>query len=210
MKHVLCFGDSNTYGANPNGGRWDIGERWTSVLGQLLGDDYRIIEEGCSARTSVFSDDLEHSDVGELSLPIALKSHRPLDLVILMLGTNDMKHRFNLLPIDIAVGSARLVSMIKKFDYGPFKAPQILLVSPINIAEGIENSLDNSGFSADAVEISKSLAPFYKRFADSQGCMFLDASKYAKPSKIDLLHMDKDDHKALAQAMYDVLKENNF
>lgn len=207
MKHILCFGDSNTHGSNPRGGRWDYNERWTGVLQNLLGNEYRIIEEGCGARTSVITDDLERSDVGINSLPVALHSHSPLDLVIIMLGTNDMKHRFNLLPVDIAVASGKLVKLVKDYNYGSHKTPEVIMISPIEIGEGIEKSVDNTGFSKQSVEISRSLAPHYETYAKYFGAHFFNAAKYAKPSQYDLLHMEKEDHLALATALAPFIKE---
>ena len=102
MINILCFGDSNTFGTNPAGGRWPLEVRWTGVLQQLLGPGYRVIEEGCGGRTTIFEDELERDKNGRAQLRVALRSHRPLDLVILMLGTNDMKHRFGMLPVDVA------------------------------------------------------------------------------------------------------------
>ena len=81
MKNILCFGDSNTHGSNPSGGRWGIGERWTSVLQNLLGDEYRIIEEGCPCRTSLFTDDLEGSDVGKTPCLFVCFHTNPLTLL---------------------------------------------------------------------------------------------------------------------------------
>lgn len=108
MINILCFGDSNTNGSNPVGGRWGRWERWTGVLQKLLGDDYYVIEEGCGGRTTVMEDWLEPDKNGRAQLPVALRTHRPLDLVVIMLGTNDMKKRFSLLPVDIAYGAAEL------------------------------------------------------------------------------------------------------
>lgn len=202
MKNILCFGDSNTYGANPfTHGRWGLHERWTGRLQDLLGSEYRVIEEGCSARTSLFTDDLEGADVGRLSLPVALQSHCPLDLVILMLGTNDMKHRFALLPEDIAVASMKLAQMVLQYDFGVYKAPQVLMMSPIEIAPGIEHGI-NTGFSENAVEVSRCLAPFYKKYADQCGVHFLNAAEFAVPSEVDMLHMDLENHAALAEAVH--------
>ena len=206
MKNILCFGDSNTHGSNPSGGRWGIGERWTSVLQNLLGDEYRIIEEGCPCRTSLFTDDLEGSDVGKNSLPVCLLSHKPLDLVIIMLGTNDMKHRFALLPADIAIGSAKLAQMALKFDYGDDRVPKVLVISPIEIGEGIEFGI-NTGFTENAVEVSRKVAPYYKKYAEMFGAYYMNAAEFAKPSKIDMLHMDKEDHAKLAKAICDKIHE---
>ncbi|MFQ7098513.1 MAG: GDSL-type esterase/lipase family protein [Christensenellales bacterium] len=82
-KNILCFGDSNTFGSNPSGGRWDRTKRWPGRLQQLLGEDYYVIEEGCGGRTTSFDDTLELDKNGRRALPVAL-ARWPLDLVIIM------------------------------------------------------------------------------------------------------------------------------
>lgn len=151
MFNILCFGDSNTFGSNPSGGRWSRDQRWTGILQEILGEQYYVIEEGCGGRTTVQDDALELDKNGRKHLPVALRSHRPLDLVILMLGTNDMKQRFNLLPVDIAYGAAELGKLVEHYDYGPgYPIPKVLMVSPIHLGKGVENSIF-SGFAPDSV-----------------------------------------------------------
>ena len=95
MKHILCYGDSNTHGYIPGGGRYDDDTRYTGILAKLLGSDYRIIEEGLNSRTSSFDDPFEPYKNGMDCLVPCLDSHKPLDLTILMLGSNDMKIYFS-------------------------------------------------------------------------------------------------------------------
>ena len=205
MKHILCFGDSNTFGTIPLGGRWGIHERWPGVLQDLLGLDYRIIEEGLGGRTTMMEDELEGDKNGRRHLPMLLHSHRPLDMVIIMLGTNDMKHRFNLLPADIAAGAAELCRLAENYEYGPdYPVPRIFLISPILIGEGIEHSF-YGGFTEAAVDVSRQLAGYYKEQARAHGWLFLDAATVAKPSERDKLHMEAADHKALAEAVSRVI-----
>ena len=95
MKRILCFGDSNTWGWNPaNKERFDENSRWTGILKNKLGENYDIIEEGLNGRTTVWDDPIEGYKNGKKHLPSCLESHRPLDIVVLMLGTNDLKSRF--------------------------------------------------------------------------------------------------------------------
>lgn len=200
MRNILCYGDSNTFGTNPAGGRWDLHQRWTGVLQDRLGSGYRVIEEGCGGRTTVWEDTLELGKNGRTYLPVALRSHRPLDLVILMLGTNDMKYRFHLLAEDIAKGAAELGRLVESYDYGRwYPVPAVMLVSPIPIGEGIENS--GFGFSPAAVSVSHQLAPLYEAQARAHGWLYLDASAVAGPSQRDKLHMEKEDHLALGEAL---------
>ena len=91
MKNILCYGDSNTFGFTLHGGRHPYDVRWTGRLQLALGPAYRVIEEGCGGRTTVFEDPIDLGRNGRTSLPVCLASHNPLDLVILMLGTNDLR-----------------------------------------------------------------------------------------------------------------------
>ena len=96
MKTILCYGDSNTYGYDPsNGFRYPKNVRWTGVLADLLGPEFTVIEEGCNGRTTVFDDPLEGWKNGLDYLKPCLNSHKPIDLVILMLGSNDLKDIFH-------------------------------------------------------------------------------------------------------------------
>lgn len=106
MKTVLCYGDSNTYGYDPSDGfRYPESVRWTCRLQKLLGDDYRIIEEGCNGRTTVFDDPIESWKNGRDYLKPCLNSHKPIDIVILMLGSNDLKETFHASAKQIAAGA---------------------------------------------------------------------------------------------------------
>ena len=114
MRTILCFGDSNTWGANPGAGaRHPRHQRWPNVLAQQLGAAYEVIAEGQPGRTTVWPDPIEGVKCGKDYLIPCLQSHAPLDLVILLLGTNDLKHRFALTPTDIALGVQTLVEIIR-------------------------------------------------------------------------------------------------
>ena len=209
MFNILCFGDSNTFGANPAGGRWSRKDRWTGILQERLGPGFYVIEEGCGGLTTMMDDTLELDKNGRKHLAFALRAHRPLDLVVIMLGTNDMKHRFNLLPVDIANGAAELGKLVERYDYGPeYPVPKVLLVCPIELGEGIENSIF-TGFSSDAVSVSRQLPPFYEKHAANHNWLYFNAASVAQPSKKDMLHMEKEDHLALAAALETVIR-NHF
>ena len=208
MMNIICFGDSNTFGTNHSGGRWDLHERWTSVLQDELGSEYRIIEEGLGGRVTVMEDELEGDKCGKRHLPVLLRSHRPLDLVIIMLGTNDMKHRFNMLPVDIAKGAALLGEIVKTYPYGEYyPVPQVLLVSPILIKPGISHS-PYTGFTENAVTVSQQLGNYYRQEAEQHQWLFLDAANVASASDRDKLHMEKEDHRALAETLATMIRDS--
>ena len=116
MTTILCYGDSNTYGYNPvNGLRYPKDVRWTGVLQKLLGEQYAVIEEGCNGRTTVFEDIAEPWKAGLGYLKPCLNTHKPIDFVIMMLGSNDLKRMFHATAKEIADGAEQLVSIIKEF-----------------------------------------------------------------------------------------------
>lgn len=206
MKNILCFGDSNTFGTNPKGGRHSRDVRWSGVLQKLLGDDYYVIEEGMGGRTTVWDDPYEPNRCGKKALPIALQSHKPLDLVIVCLGTNDCKEYFHAPAHMTAKGAELLCNMIRNYEYGPaFPVPQILLIAPIHIGDDVMNSAYKS-FGYDAPAKSKEFGKYYKEVAERLGCLYLDASTVAVPSETDQLHMDPESHRALAEAVCEIVK----
>ena len=137
MKVVLCYGDSNTWGSDPATSErfaWD--QRWTGVLRQSLGSGYYVVEEGLNGRTTVWDDPIEGYKSGKEYLIPCLETHRPIDLVVLMLGTNDLKQRFSLPTSDIAAGIETLVKIIQQNGVSPDgTAPKILLMAPPPLAK---------------------------------------------------------------------------
>lgn len=200
MKHILCFGDSNLFGRNPSGGRWPLEQRWTGILSKALGEGYHLIEEGLGGRTTVFDNPFEANKCGLKQLPIMLHSHRPLDLVILSLGSNDCQTQFNANAKIIAKGLEKLALMIKDYPYGEqYPIPQVLVISPIHIGEGVEAHFATLDHSSHL--LSKALGPAIREMAKKNDLLFLDASLVAKSSPIDLLHMDREAHASLAAAI---------
>ena len=206
MINILCFGDSNTFGTNPKGGRHSWNTRWPGRLQVLLGPEYYVIEEGMGGRTTVWDDPLEPGRCGIQALPMALQSHKPLDLVILFLGTNDCKAHFHASPRVITMGMENLCHTVQGFDYGEgYKKPKILVISPIHIGNDMEHCPYVS-FDETAPGKSMALAPLYQELAKAEGCLFLDAASLAGPSSIDQLHMDAKNHGALAEGIAEVVK----
>ena len=116
MKTILCYGDSNTYGLKSDlVSRYPRNVRWTGILQEKLGSEYYVIEEGLGGRTTVWDDPVEDYKNGKKYLLPCLDSHKPLDLVIIMLGTNDLKSRFSVTPFDIGASMENLVKTIIKW-----------------------------------------------------------------------------------------------
>ncbi len=201
MKTILCYGDSNTWGSSPSdNGRYGLDVRWGSVLRTTLGEGYWVIEEGLGGRTTVHPDPVEGENrSGKMYLPACLESHVPIDLVAMLLGTNDMKHRFNLTAWDVAAGAGTLVDIIQKSDPGPTGAgPKVLLICPPPF--GKLSPIFSEMF-AGSIEISWQLPAHYRAVAKQYGCEFLDAGQIIIPSDVDGIHFDASEHQKLGKAV---------
>ncbi|MFQ9515099.1 MAG: SGNH/GDSL hydrolase family protein [Eubacterium sp.] len=206
-KTILCYGDSNTYGYNPvNGLRYPKEVRWTGCLQKLLGVEYSVIEEGCNGRTTVFDDPLEGWKNGLDYLKPCLNSHKPIDIVILMLGSNDLKTTFHATAKKIAEGLEILVDTIKTFTKNKqgFE-PVIILLSPPEIGQGICNSSFRYAFDDSAISRSKELPDEFCQVAKRKGCIFCKTSDYIKPSQEDALHLMPEGHKKLANILKEII-----
>ena len=207
MITVLCYGDSNTYGYNPvNGLRYPKDVRWPGVLQKLLGDGYAVIEEGCNGRTTVFEDVEEPWKAGVGYLRPCLNTHKPIDFVIMMLGSNDLKRMFHASAQEIADGAEALVKIIKQFtkEKQGF-VPKVILVSPPEIGKDIAASEFARSFDEDAIIRSKKLPTLYEKIAKKYECIFFDAAKVVEASEVDSLHLMPEAHKKLAEAFYNYI-----
>ena len=211
MKHILCFGDSNTWGYSPqDGSRFPPNVRWTGTLQKTLGADYNIIEEGLNGRTTFINEEGEDARPfrsGSDVFSMILESHRPLDLVTIMLGTNDLKLEFNLSVEEIAQGVKELCKIVLSSEYLIDNPPKLLLISPIHIGSTIQP--DQEEFFEQAREKSYRFAEHYQRVAEELGIHFLDAAKIVSPSEGEGVHWDADQHikfgKVLAQKATEIL-----
>jgi lysophospholipase L1-like esterase len=211
MPNILCYGDSNTWGCIPLQGpeparRFPPAQRWPGVLRRELGDGYWIVEEGLNGRTTMWDDPLEpHRNGRELLLPTLL-SHRPLDVVIIMLGTNDLKHRLNASAAEIAEGAGMLADIVAGSGCGPDGgAPQTLLVCPPPIAQVDQFDDEFEG----AVQKSRQLAGHFAAIADVRSCAFFDAGSVISSSDVDGIHLDEHEHArfgaAVAEQVHQIL-----
>jgi lysophospholipase L1-like esterase len=199
MREILCFGDSNTWGYDPSSKERFANEvRWTGVLQAALGTGFRVIEEGLNGRTTVWEDPVEGDKMGKRHLVPVLESQAPLDLVILMLGTNDTKKRYSAPPADIAAGVGVLLDIISKCIFGrDGKAPPVLLVAPVALGRLTEFAQ----MFEEGTEKSRALAALYAEQAKARGCAFFDAGTVARCSDLDGVHFDAAGHRALGDAL---------
>ena len=208
MTTVLCYGDSNTYGHVPETGlRYPRDVRYPGRLQKLLGEDYFVVEEGCNGRTTVHDDSLDGWKNGLDYLRPCLNSHKPVDIVIMMLGSNDLKEAFHLTAEKIAEGAGELVDVIKSFtaEKQGF-VPEIILVSPPEIGPGIRTSPFYGSFLERAIDESKRFPEFYRAVAESKGCIFFNAAACISPSTTDSLHLTPEAHRVLAEKLCEVVK----
>jgi lysophospholipase L1-like esterase len=204
MRSVLCFGDSNTHGTLPMtelyvAARLGPTERWPGVMRAVLGPGWQVIEEGLPGRTTVHPDPIEGADkCGEAALPMLLGSHLPLDLVIVMLGTNDLKPRFAVPAADIALSAEKLVMQIGASTAGPGGgAPRVLMVAPPPILEVGPLAPLFAGGAAKSAAFGR----LFGEAAARRGAAFLDAGRVIASSPLDGIHFDAPAHEALGRAM---------
>jgi lysophospholipase L1-like esterase len=200
---VLCYGDSNTFGhatvERPDG-RYAPDERWTGVLATALGSGWKVIEEGLGGRTTVSDDPIEGIEKnGRPYLLPCLNSHKPLDVVVIMLGTNDLKARFNKTAWEIAAGVGVLVDIVRGAKVGRREGvPEILVVSPPPTADSFPTYAD---MFIGAAPKSHRLAAEYGRMAAERGVRFFDAGSVIRSSPVDGIHFDPEALPLLGKAI---------
>jgi lysophospholipase L1-like esterase len=208
MKTVLCFGDSNTWGYDPDASfgtpfprRHPRQIRWTGVLAAELGAEWYVIEEGQNGRTTVHDDPFAPARNGLAYLPACLESQQPLDVVVLMLGTNDLK-AVHAAPVgEIATGAGILARMILQSTAGPRNAaPKLLLVAPPAVGS-LEQDADRGEKLASAEAKARRFPALYRALAAQLGAAFLDSQAHTTPSPIDGVHLDAASHAALGRAV---------
>lgn len=212
MKNILCFGDSNTYGLSPEWvhgkfGRHDINIRWTGRLQKQLGPEYRIIEEGLNGRSTVFDDPTGPYRCGIDYFQPCVESHNPLDLIIIMLGTNDTKGMFNAGPMEIAMGLSRLIQVAKNpAIYMGSPVPKVLIAVPVPIGEAALGGADGIT-TREMIDKSKALAPAYKRIADMYGCEYIDLGQITETAPYEGVHLTAESHALIADAFEKKIRE---
>lgn len=203
---ILVFGDSNSHGTMPLSRLVEVNRhpataRWPDVMARALGAE--VIAEGHPGRTTVHDDPIEGAfKNGMRVLAVLLESHRPLDLVVIMLGTNDCKARFGLRGWDIAAGLGKLAQVVQASNAGPGAgAPKVMLVAPVPVEEsGVLAEMFQGGRAR-----SRAIAPALRDEADRLGCAFFDAGRVAQVDMLDGVHMDARAQTALGLAMGDAV-----
>lgn len=209
MKSVVCFGDSNTWGAVPVPD-WDHldrhgpDERWPGILRRRLGSGWDVIAEGLPGRTTVLDDpvDGEHFSGLRYLLP-CLMSHKPVDYMTLMLGTNDLKRRFNVSAEEVGTGIERLLAVVRQSECLAGGMDRVVVISPAPLtATGVFTTMFEGG-----EEKSRDLAKHIGGVARAAGAHFIDAGDIVMSSTLDGIHLDASEHLKLGNAVADFLKK---
>jgi lysophospholipase L1-like esterase len=206
MKHILAFGDSLTWGFRA--GTWTrhaYEDRWPNVLAAGLAGKARVIEEGQNGRTTVHDDPyVFECRSGAVALPIALSTHQPLDLAIIMLGSNDLKWEGRQRALDAKLGMARLVEIVRTYVYKPgCGIPRLLLMAPPHLSQTDDEEF--AGYFEHAIAESKNFAYQYQRLAKETDCDFFDAGSVAKADPVDGIHLDAANTRAIGAALIPVV-----
>jgi len=207
MKSILAFGDSLTWGFEVGTcKRHPYESRWPNVLAAGLQGKARVIEEGMNGRTTAYDDPTDAAELnGAKALPIMLKSHQPLDLVIIMLGTNDLKFAARCRAFDAAIGMGRLIEIAQHYPFNDnYAPPQILILSPPALVKTADEWF--AELWAHAIEESKKLAFHYAKLAKDRGVHFFDAGSVAKADPTDGGHLDVANACAIGAALVPVVK----
>ncbi len=217
QKRILCYGDSNTWGYIPQwedpgmySKRYERDARWTGILAELLGEDYEIIEEGLNGRTTIYSPPGEEFKNGLSYLLPCLLSHRPIDIVILALGTNDLHLPYQPEEKDLGNGIREIIDVIQetKKCARNWVSPEIVLVSPSHIIEAKgRTEVYQSYGGEEGARLSKCFSRLYEQIAEEKSCRFLDAALYAEPSEADGVHWTAESHSRFASAVAKIIKE---
>lgn len=204
MQTILAFGDSLTWGSDPSSGhRHPKADQWPSVLAAGLGEGFAVISEGLGGRTTAYDDWTGPADRnGARVLPTLLQSHAPLRLVILMLGTNDLKPYVAGSARAASVGMARLTEIVAHHPYpAGCRVPACLLVAPPVLVASAEGARDQAQIAASA-----EFAVAYRAVADQSGAAFFDAGTVATSSPIDGVHLDVENTRAIGAGLVPVVR----
>ncbi len=211
MKKILVYGDSLTWGSVPGEPKQHNAQtRWPNVMSSVLGENYEVTTDGLRGRLTAYDEHLADCNRNaSQTLPTALYSHAPLDLVILFLGTNDMQPHIAGTSIAAMQGMRRLVTIVQNHFAGPdIPNPKVLIVSPPRLCKTHDEFYTD--FFEGTIEQSYKLAEYFQQIAQEKDCSFFDAGSVAQTSPIDGVHLDAQNTinigKALAPIVEEILK----
>lgn len=202
---ILCYGDSNTYGKDPEtSARLGYHDRWTNLLAKHLGDDFNVIEEGLCGRTIIFDDEDPARPCcnGYTMLAPLLASHNP-DYLVVMLGTNDTRYFNNASPDEIVNHLSHYIKLCQKF------SSRLILIAPCPASSGFIDPITglsaNQAFNFASYEKMQKLPAKMAEFAKKHKLDFINPAAYTKTGQ-DHLHWDKQSHKKFAYHLSEYIK----
>jgi lysophospholipase L1-like esterase len=205
LQRILCFGDSNTWGyISGSGNRYSENVRWTGLLAAQLGSRFQVIEEGLNGRTTAFCDYIQPWVNGAQYLPPCVLSNLPLDLVIVMLGTNDTKRRYGLFAQEISTAMENLLHVLNDLLKRQNSSAKILLVSPVPMESG---ALSDPHLDQESIEKSKQLTAWYREAAIKESVNFLDAAEYNISLGEDGCHFSEEGHRRFSEVLLAEIKK---
>lgn len=205
MATILCYGDSLTWGGSPYGGRFPPHCRWPEILNELLGNHHNVINFGLPGRTTMWDDPFNEGRNGAKYVNSAMEIFGPVNLLIIMLGTNDLKRYFNASAYEAAKGVEQIIKKVRQPNEHEFPTPKILIVAPPTI-------LSPKGEAAEVfkggVEKSRDLHQAYQKVAIKNDCLFVNAAGLLQPSVQDGVHLDTDGNSLLASALCSIVSDS--
>ncbi|MBJ7536283.1 SGNH/GDSL hydrolase family protein [Marinomonas transparens] len=202
MATILCYGDSLTWGSAPNGGRYPKHLRWPNILNKLIGEHHQVINFGLPGRTTLWNDPFLEGRNGLAYIQAALETFGPVDILIIMLGTNDLKRHFNVGAYEAAKGVEKLIARSRIPNTYNFPAPSIVVVAPPNILSPAGSMAESF---TGAVEKSQFFHKYYQEVAVQHHCIFLNSAGVIQPSEMDGVHLDAEGNEQLANALADLI-----
>ena len=219
---ILCYGDSNTWGcigkwvdSDEPSARYDADTRWPTVLQKELGEAFHVIEEGLGGRTTIYVHPTEPWKNGEPYLLPCLYAHRPLDLVVIMLGTNDLQIKKDITAEELPIGISRLVDIVQahRTPGRGVQPPKILILAPIEVRPSAPEGRTGvySKFRCDiGRNLSLMFPQVYEQVAKEKGCYFLNAQEFAQPGPADGVHFDAESHIRLGRAVAQFIRNEIY
>ena len=202
MKQIICYGDSNTFGYIPGSGkRYPKDIRWTGVLSSLLGDDYKVIEEGCNNRTGFVRNSSGKLFSGSEYINECFIRHPEFDIFILSLGTNDTQKFYNITPQSIKEGLKKLVGKIKNQN----EQGKLIIVAPLILNTDVLKGGFSLQFDEESIERTHWIQNVYSDFCRENDIIFFDINSYVEQSAIDGLHYSSEAHRKIADNLKDVI-----
>lgn len=207
--NVLCYGDSNTWGCIPgNKGQYPYEKHWTTILSRKLGDNYTVLPEGENGRMTKYGWEDSAYLNGVVELPVVIGTHYPLDIVVIMLGTNDClkNNLYGIYEEDITDGIEQLINITNdRCSYFQGYKPQIIIVVPGAIRPREEILVPGDDVTEEAIRLSHAIAPLYEKLAHKYHCAYIDGSDTFEVSDVDGVHLTEEGHQMVAEAVYEVI-----